>query len=62
MIKMLLIILIFLSVGFSSKTFAQDTITHIGKLDNFLIFESIELYPDSTFKWASEYDLVWSES
>jgi hypothetical protein len=26
-----------------------------------LIYESIELYSDSTFKWTSEYDLSWSE-
>jgi len=39
---------------------AQDTITYIGKLD-VMLYESIELYPDSTFKWTSEYDLSWSE-
>lgn len=26
-----------------------------------MIYESIELYSDSTFKWTSEYDLSWSE-
>jgi len=61
MIKKLLTILIFISTGFLSKTFAQDTIRYVGKLDDFLIYESIELYSDSTFKWTSEYDLSWSE-
>lgn len=53
--------MIFITTGFISKTFAQDTIKYIGKLDNYLIYETIELYSDSTFKWTSEYDLSWSE-
>jgi hypothetical protein len=61
MIKRLFTILIIITTGFLSKTFAQDTIRYIGKLDNYLIYESIELYSDSTFKWTSEYDLSWSE-
>ena len=61
MIKKLLTILIFITIGFTSKTIAQDTIRYVGKLDDFLIYESIELYSDSTFKWTSEYDLSWSE-
>lgn len=61
MIKKLITILIFITIGLSIKTFAQDTIRYVGKLDDFLIYESIELYSDSTFKWTSEYDLSWSE-
>lgn len=26
-----------------------------------LIYETINFYPDGTFKWTSEYDLRWSE-
>lgn len=61
MIKRLFAILILTTIGFLSKTYAQDTIKYVGKLDGFLIYESIELYSDSTFKWTSEYDLSWSE-
>lgn len=61
MIRRLLTILIFIIAGFLSKTSAQDTIRYISKLDGFLIYDSIELYSDSTFKWTSEYDLSWSE-
>lgn len=53
--------MIFITAGFLSKTFAQDTIRFVSKLNGFLIYESIELYSDSTFKWTSEYDLSWSE-
>lgn len=59
--KRLFAILIFITTGFLGKTFAQDTIRYVGKLDGFLIYESIELYSDSTLKWTSEYDLSWSE-
>ncbi len=61
MIKKLITILIFITIGFSIKSFGQDTIRYVGKLDDLLIYESIELYSDSTFKWTSEYDLSWSE-
>ncbi len=61
MIKKLITILIFITIGFSIKSYAQDTIRYVGKLDDLLIYESIELYSDSTFKWTSEYDLSWSE-
>lgn len=61
MIKRYLIILIFIIAGFLSKAFAQDTIGYIGKLDNYLIYATIELYYDSAFKWTAEYDLSWSE-
>jgi len=40
--------------------FAQDTIRYNGIIANRLLYESIELYPDSTFKWTSEYDLSFS--
>jgi hypothetical protein len=39
----------------------QDTTIYIGLLGNKILYETIELYPDSTFKWTSEYDLTWSE-
>lgn len=40
---------------------AQDTVRYVGVIADALIYESIELYPDSTFKWRSEYDLSWDE-
>ena len=61
MIKRIITILIFIATGFLSKTIAQDTIKFVGKLDGFLIYESIELYSDLTFKWTVDYDLLWSE-
>ena len=44
----------------SSARFAQDTNKYNGILGDNLLYESIELYPDSTFKWTSEYDLSFS--
>ncbi|GAB2779636.1 hypothetical protein [Salinimicrobium soli] len=41
--------------------FAQDTIIYQGVLRDNILIETIELYPDSTFKWTNEYDLSWSE-
>ena len=40
--------------------FAQDTIRYNGIIADKLLYESIELYPDNTFKWTSEYDLSFS--
>jgi len=40
---------------------AQDTIVYKGILRNDFLLETIELYPDRTFKWTNEYDLTWSE-
>ncbi|KXX66494.1 hypothetical protein AVL50_31705 [Flammeovirga sp. SJP92] len=45
----------------STHTYSQDTVKYIGTINNLIIYESIELYSDSTFKWTSEYDLSWSE-
>jgi len=42
-------------------SFGQDTVVYRGFLNGNLLYESIELYPDSTFKWTSEYDLNWNE-
>lgn len=39
---------------------SQDTIRYLGFMDK-LICESIDLYPDTSFKWTSEYDLKWSK-
>ena len=39
----------------------QDTLKYNGILSNGIVYESIELYPDSTFKWENEYDLSWQE-
>lgn len=53
---------VFLVIGFMSiSVFAQETVKYSSFLDNVLLYETIELYPDSTFKWTSEYDLQWSE-
>ncbi len=43
------------------KLNAQDTIRYDGLLNNSLKYESVELYKDQTFKWTSEYDLMWSQ-
>jgi len=51
-------ILIF-SIGMNLS--AQDTIVYKGILRNDFLLETIELYPDRTFKWTNEYDLTWSE-
>lgn len=40
--------------------FAQDTIRYNGIIADRLLYESIELYPNNTFKWTSEYDLSFS--
>jgi hypothetical protein len=45
----------------TNNVFAQDTVRYNGILKGFLLYESIELYTDGTFKWTSEYDLSWSE-
>ena len=55
------IFLITLIVLFSPKiSFSQDTTKYYGVLGSFL-YETIELYPDSTFKWTRNYDLCWSD-
>ena len=54
-------ILIFGLTFLSANMTAQDTIRYFGTINGKLLYESIELYPDNTFKWVSEYDLSWSE-
>ncbi|NDI99010.1 copper resistance protein NlpE [Flavobacterium sp. LaA7.5] len=48
---------------FAISAFAQDTISYTCRLklkkQNYLFYTSIELYPDSTFTWRSEYDLTF---
>ncbi len=38
----------------------QDITTYQGFVSG-MLYETIELYPDKTFKWTSEYDLSWDE-
>lgn len=52
-----LVLICLISIG----SFSQDTLKYEGFLNKILLVESIELYPDGTFKWTSEYDLSWSE-
>ena len=40
-----------------NKLCAQDTIRYVGLINKNLVYESIELYTDKTFKWTSEFDL-----
>ncbi len=47
---------------YAEHVFTQDTIRYSGFVGGILLYESIELYSDSTFKWKSEYDLKWSET
>ncbi len=42
-------------------SFGQDTIVYQGFLHGILLYETIEFYPNKTFKWTSEYDLSWDE-
>jgi hypothetical protein len=53
------LILIFI-LNTSCKLLCQDTAYYQGFLSG-ILFESIALYPDNTFRWTSEYDLIWSE-
>ena len=46
---------------FVIKLSAQDTIRYIGLINKGLMYESIELYNDNTFKWTSEFDLSYDE-
>ena len=55
------IIIIYLFVLFEFDLYAQDTIIYEGILQKSFLIETYELYPDSTFKWTNEYDLIWSE-
>ena len=44
-----------------AKLNAQDTIRYIGFINKTLMYESIELYSDKTYKWTSEFDLSYDE-
>jgi hypothetical protein len=56
--KCVVLFIIFLSV--ISKGSSQDTIRYSGKIKDIILYESLELYHDNTFKWTSEYDLTFS--
>ena len=60
-IRQSLILTLAFTFSFSVKCISQDTIIYQAIVDRSLIYETIELYPDSTFKWTSEYDLSWNE-
>lgn len=55
--KVISIIIFLIGTNF----YAQDTIVYKGILRGDFLLETIELFPDSTFKWTNEYDLTWSE-
>ena len=48
-------------IGFTFSLLGQDTLSYRGILGGRLLYETIKLYPDGTFRWTSEYDLSWSE-
>jgi predicted TPR repeat methyltransferase len=54
--------LLFLLLISNQMLFGQDTLKYQGFLAQILLIKSIELYPEGTFKWTSEYDLTWSET
>ncbi len=55
---MRLVIIVFL-LCFTAN--AQDTVRYSGVIAGTFLYETIELYPDSTFRWTSEYDLCFFE-
>ena len=57
----LTVFLIILSVFGFQKLSAQDTTRYLGIIAEEIVYESFELYPNSKFKWTSEFDLSWSE-
>jgi len=56
-----IIAVLILALITSFTLLGQDTIKYKGLVHNSLLYESFELYPDSTFKWTLEYDLSWDE-
>jgi len=50
-----------LLTGLTFSVLGQDALSYRGILGGRLLYETIKLYPDGTFKWTSEYDLSWSE-
>lgn len=54
------ILILIVLISCSNRLFGQDTIVYRGFVSK-ILYESIQLYPDKTFKWTSEYDLSWSE-
>lgn len=53
--------LLFLLFGISFCALGQDTTIYRGIIADRLLYETIKLYPNGTFKWTSEYDLSWTE-
>ena len=56
----LMIIGLLFATSWISAQESQDTIRYEG-IVSVMLYESIELYSDNSFKWTSEYDLSWSE-
>ena len=48
-------------IGLTFSVLGQDTLSYRGILGGRLLYETIKLYPDGTFKRTSEYDLSWPE-
>ena len=59
--RLKLILFVILMTKILSDSFGQDTIIYQGIVNRKLLYETINLYPDKTFKRTSEYDLKWSE-
>jgi hypothetical protein len=55
-----IVILVFI-IRCSDSLFGQDTIFYRGYIPGKLLIETLELYPNKTFKWTSEYDLSYSQ-
>ncbi|MFK7807265.1 MAG: hypothetical protein AB8F74_05615 [Saprospiraceae bacterium] len=58
--KVYIVVGLCFSINCISAQGSQDTIRYEG-LAGIMFYESIELYPNSYFKWTLEYDLTWSE-
>jgi len=61
LVKRILILPVFLFLVCYILRGQGDTIIIHGLIAEVLLSESITLYPNSTFKWTSEYDLSWDE-
>ncbi len=58
--EVIIIIGLCFSISYISAQESRDTIRYEG-IAGIMFYESIELYPNSYFKWTSEYDLSWRE-
>jgi len=58
--EVIIVIGLCFSISSISAQESQDTIRYEG-IAGIMFYESIELYPNSYFKWTSEYDLSWSK-